>query len=95
MNLMIVDSDRKISSSRYVSRYVFTFRLPPCQDSRIVIVIDFPRLQYYGSSKVVIDPWKNHNIVRGFRCSGGDLYRMMGTWFIIVTTRNCNIVREF
>jgi hypothetical protein len=25
--------------------------------------------QYYGSSKGVIDPWKNHNIVRGYRCS--------------------------
>lgn len=95
MNLMIVDSDRKISHSRYVSRYVFTFRLPPCQDSRIVIVIDFPRLQYYGFSKVVTDPWKNHNIVRGYRCSGSDLHGMMGTWFTVVTTRNHNIAREF
>ena len=30
--------------------------------------------QYYGSSKVVTDPWKTHNIVRGYRCSGGDLH---------------------
>jgi len=70
MNLMIVDSDRKISLSRYVS----TFRLPPCEDSRSEIVIDFPleiHEQYYGFSKAVIDPWKNHNIIRGYRCSGG------------------------
>jgi hypothetical protein len=45
----------------------------------------FPALeiheQYYGFSKVVTDPWKNHNVVRGYRCSGGDLHGMMGTWF--------------
>ena len=75
MNLMRVDSDGKISHSRYVSRYVFTFRLPPCQNSNRD---SFPALeirkQYYVFSKVVTDPWKNHNIVRGYRCGGGDLY---------------------
>jgi hypothetical protein len=40
--------------------------------------------QYYGFSKVV-DPWKNHNIVREYRCSGGDLHGMMGNWFTIMT----------
>ena len=41
MNLMRVDHDREISDSRYV----FTFRLPPCQDSRSEIVIEFLRLR--------------------------------------------------
>ena len=73
-NLMIVDSDGKISHSRYVSRYVFTFRFPPCQNSnRDRFPVLEIRKQYYGFSKVVTDPWKNHNIVRGYRCGGGGL----------------------
>jgi hypothetical protein len=53
----------------------------------------FPALethkQYYGSSKVLTDPWKNHNIVRGYRCSGGvmalnGINYSTGTWFTIM-----------
>ncbi len=39
---------------------------------------------YYGFSRVVIDPWKNHNNVRGYRCSGDDLHGMVGTWFTVM-----------
>ncbi len=41
---------------------------------------------YYGFSKVVINPWKNQNNVRGYRCSGNDLHGMVGTWFTVMTT---------
>ena len=70
MNLMIVDFDGKISHSRYV----FTFRLPPQNSNRDRFPALEIRKQYYGFSKVVTDPWKNHNIVRGYRCDGGGLY---------------------
>jgi hypothetical protein len=51
---MIVDPDQNISHSSYVSRYVSTFRLPPCQDSRSEIVIDFPRLRF--TSNIMVSP---------------------------------------
>jgi hypothetical protein len=54
---------------------VLTVRLPPRQKRDRALET---HEQYYGFSKVVIDPWKNHNIIRGYRCSGGDLHGMMG-----------------
>jgi hypothetical protein len=50
MNLVIVDSGRKISHSRYVS----TFRLSPCEDSRSEIVTDIPLLRF--TSYIIVFP---------------------------------------